>query len=275
MSSKHKFKTPGGANKYYRAKFIYNNTIGVVFQMWLDLAFKDRELIISGVEDKTIATYWHDVLTDLNVERLLPAFMTDMLVQGRFAAHMIRDEAKKRWTDIVPLDPDYYSVQLGGPTGTQIIIQASEESREWATSTDPRCVEQRADIDPNLLELMASGEPIPLDPKSTLFMARRIVPTDFYGTSVLAALEEEDYESAKRLVYKLQAYRNPLALKLRNELTTYIVYQKVILPIATEHGYPMPTIEWSKVGVKPYMEMQWEALETLGWPEYERKELAL
>jgi len=57
--------------------------------------------------------------------------------------------------------------------------------REWATMSDPRAVEQRMQTDPVFVNMLAAGQPIPLAPENTMFLARQVFGTDVYGTSYL------------------------------------------------------------------------------------------
>lgn len=266
------FNTTLEANKYYKDKLLYNKTLDVILSLWVDLAFKNRDFLISDVGDTKASTFWFEALDAINIERILPLFMMDLMVQGRFAANMVFDEAKGYWTQVVQLDSDYYSLRFS-PLGTQpkLALHTTKQEQWWATTNEPRVVEQRVNVDPKLIELLAKGEPIVLEPENTLFMARKAHGTDFYGTSVLANLEEEDYESPERLAYKLHAFHNPLAIELRNDLTEYVVRQKILLPLSRKHNYPMPKVGWTKGG-NSYMGIQQKAMEEIGCPLYTEDE---
>jgi len=253
------FTTVQEVNKYYR-NMVQTSLAGTVVEMWRDLAFQDKHLVLSGVPDEKSAMFFHDAVKECEIERHLPALCADYLVFGRLAAHLVYDVIKGYWGACIILDHDYYSIKLFPFSAEPVIsVESTEQQQEWASSTDSRVVEQRKNLDPTLVTQMARGEAVQLKPMNTLFLARKCFASDFYGTSWLANVRE-DVDPAKpaELLYKLRVHVAKLcgdqnlqehyveaAARLRDRICDYVFYKKMFPFLAKQHGYKLtPTVEW-------------------------------
>jgi len=180
---------PQTQNKIFRNLIMFDPIAGPTTEYWRDLAFS-QNVILSGINDSEILQFYQDAIYASGVIPMMPMLLSDYLTFGRFVFHMIMDERLGYWTETIPHDLDYVSIKVSPiPSLDPVIdIQPTEDMRAWAIASDPRIIDQRRDIDPVLVNLMAAGRPIPLAPENTMFLPRRVFSTDYYGTSYLTRI---------------------------------------------------------------------------------------
>ncbi len=274
------FSTVQEANRHYRDLLLHSHTVGLAIDLWRDLAFQGKELVLSGVPDQQSATFFCDAVEASGIEAQLPMLLTDYLVFGRFAAHLLPDVTQGYWTACIPLDLDYCSIRLFPSSGApQVCLETTPEQQEWASSTDLRAVAQRAELDPEMIQTLAKGERICLKPENTLFLARRVFASDFYGTSWLRNIGDAARMRPSEIFFKLQVHVAKLndesdfllhfveaAARLRDRICDYVFHEKMLPFLAKEHGYAVkPTIEWvDKKGAESPRSLVVRALERTG-----------
>ncbi len=177
---------PQTQNKIFRNLIMFDPIAGPATEYWRDLAFS-QNVILGGISDPKILQFYNDAIYASGIIPQMPMLLSDYLTFGKFVFHMLFDEGPGYWTEVIPHDLDYVSIRISPiPSLDPLIdIQPTQEHREWATSSDPRAVAQRMDVDPVLIALLAAGQPIPLAPENTMFLPRRVFSTDYYGTSYL------------------------------------------------------------------------------------------
>ncbi len=180
---------PQTQNKLFRQIIDFDPVAGPTTEYWTELAFGEH-VILSGVQDDKILKFYNDAIEASGVEALMPSMLGNYLIYGNVVFHMNMDESLGYWDSIVIDDPDTVHVQVSPfPKQPPIIdLQPRKEYMEWATSQDPRIIEQRRQQDPALIALMASGQSIPLAPENSMFMPRRAYADDHYGTSYLTRI---------------------------------------------------------------------------------------
>lgn len=185
-------------NKLFREIFTFDAIVGSAVEYWKDLCFSDR-VILTGVDDPEILQTYIDATDASGIVPMMPLLLQDYLVLGRFVYHMIYDNGPGYWTQVIPHDLDYVTIQPALVPGEDPLIdlQPTADQRKLATSKDPRLVEQRSRLDPELVKFMAAGKQIPLAPENTMFLPRMLTSTDRIGTSYLTrVLMFKVYESA-------------------------------------------------------------------------------
>lgn len=176
-------------NKIFRNIIMYDPVAGPATEYWRDLAFS-RYLRLGGIEDNKILQFYEDAIEASGIAGKMPWLLNDYLTFGRVVAHFVMDDRAGYWNQVVLQDPDFAEIIVSPfPAEDPVInIQPNNEHRDWAVSRDPRIMEQREKYDPEVIKLMAHGEPYPLPSEHTLFMPRRAYGTDEYGTSYLTRI---------------------------------------------------------------------------------------
>jgi hypothetical protein len=180
---------PQTQNKLWRQIVTMDPIAGPATEYWKDLAFGEK-VILSGLDDDKAEQTYYDAIEASGIEPVMPDLLGNYLEYGSFVYHMIMDEAMGYWNETIVDDLDFCSIKVSRiPSQPPIIdLQPTQEDIEWATDPDPRLKEQRMEVDPVLVKLMAAGQPIPLSPENTMFMARKADANDHYGTSYLTRI---------------------------------------------------------------------------------------
>lgn len=185
-------------NKLFRQIVTFDAIVGSAIEYWKDLAFSER-VILSATDDPKIDQFYQEAIEASGITGIMPMLLHDFLVFGRFVFHMLYDSRLEYWTRVIPHDLDYLHIDVSPIPGMEPLIDLlpNAQQRAWAVSKDPRAVEQRSQIDPAIVKLMAAGKQIPLDPEDTMFLPRMAFSTDRIGTSYLTrVLMFKVYESA-------------------------------------------------------------------------------
>jgi hypothetical protein len=176
-------------HKIFRNLLMFDAIAGPAIEYWRDMAFGNN-ILLSGISDEKVLRFYQDAIDACGITTQMPMLLSDYLAFGKFVFHMLMDESRGYWTETIPHDLDYVSIKVSPiPSMDPLIdLQPNQEHRDWAISPDPRVQQQRSQIDPVLVKLMAAGQPIPLAPENTMFLARRVHSTDYYGTSFLTRI---------------------------------------------------------------------------------------
>ena len=185
-------------NKMYEEIATFDPIVSPTLEYWKDLAFSE-DINVSGVVDSYQKQFFEDALYASGIIPLMPELLHDFLTFGKFVAHLLYNDDLNYWDGVIAHNLNFLSIQYPEtPGGNAIIdIQPTAEQRAWATSKDPRVVEDRMKIDPVIVKLMAAGKQIPLHPDNTIFLPRRAFSWDCKGSSYLnRVLIFKVYESA-------------------------------------------------------------------------------
>ena len=180
---------PQTQNKLWRQIITMDPIAGPATEYWKDLAFGEK-VILSGIDDEKAEQVYYEAIEASGIEANMAPLLGNFLQFGSFVFHMIMDEAAGYWNEIIVDDLDFCSIKVSRvPSQPPVIdLQPTQEDIEWATDQDPRLKDQRMEIDPVLVKLMAMGQPMPLAPENTMFMARKADANDQYGTSYLTRI---------------------------------------------------------------------------------------
>lgn len=180
---------PQTQHKIFRNLIMFDPIAGPAVEYWRDLAFS-QNVILSGISDERVLNFYQDAIYASGILPMMPMLLSDFLAFGKFVFHMLYDESRGYWTETIPHDLDYISISVSPiPSLDPLIdLQPTQEAQAWATSPDPRVIEQRHGMDQHLVSMMAAGQPIPLAPENTMFLPRKVFATDYYGTSFLTRI---------------------------------------------------------------------------------------
>lgn len=173
-----------GQNRLWRWIFLRGNVEGPTVDLYKELPWSD--FILKGIEDEQVLQVFQDSADALHLDMALPELCGEYLVMGRFIAHLLMDESKGYWTDMVIHDPDYAKVGTIPITNMdpKVDLLPSPAMRAFISSADPRDVAARRRISPEVISLIAGNRSIPLSPENTIYLPRKAGPNDYIGTSL-------------------------------------------------------------------------------------------
>jgi intein/homing endonuclease len=145
--------------------YLTDGVIGPALDFYREVPF--GPVILSGVKDARRLRLYNDCLDALNVQRFLPYLAGDILVSGRNIIHLVMNERRGYWTELISHMTQHVQIQPSPILGQNptIDLMVPPEYQRWAASTDPRVVDQHQSVDPELLQMLAAGRVIPLDPE--------------------------------------------------------------------------------------------------------------
>ena len=172
-------------NKLVRLIYLTDPVAGPAIDFYREVPF--GQIALGGIRDEKRLQFYTDALDALKLERHTSYLAGDILVDGRLIVHLLLNESKGYFTDLIVHDSDFVEIQHSPIQGEDPLIDliVPEDYRIWATSADPRIKMQRAKLDPRLVKLMAAGAAIPLSPANTIFVPRKMSANDHTGTSLI------------------------------------------------------------------------------------------
>lgn len=175
-----------GLDLLFRRMYLRDPVIGPGVDIIANLPWSDYTL--AGVKDKGIIKIYEDSLDALQLPLLLPDATRDHLVIGRNIMSVIFNERKGIFSGVVPHDPDFIRVSPMPVYGFDPLcdFKLSPGFRKFLTSPDPRAQDARQSLPPDFLQAANSNQGfLPLDPISTIYLARKASQHDQVGTSLL------------------------------------------------------------------------------------------
>lgn len=175
-----------GLDLLFRRIYLRDPVIGPGIDIMRNLPWSDFSL--AGIEDKAILKIYEDTMDALQIPLLMPDITGDHLVIGRNIISLIFDERKGIFSGVVPHDPDFIRVSPLPVFGFDPLcdFKLSPGFRKFLLSTDPRAVDARRSLPAAFLQAAQSNQGfLPLDPVSTVYLARKASQHDQVGTSLL------------------------------------------------------------------------------------------
>lgn len=175
-------------NRIVRLIYLTDPVAGPAIDFYREVPF--GPVVLGGIKDEKRLQLYNDALDALRIQRHLPFLAGDILVEGRLCVHMLLNESKGYWQEMIVHDSDYVLVEPSPIVGEEptIDLMVPPQYQRWATSGDPRVIAQRKKLDNRLVRLMAAGATIPLSPANTIFVPRRMSAGDTTGTSLLVRI---------------------------------------------------------------------------------------
>jgi len=124
----------------------------------------------------------------LNVQLLMPDLTYEFLVLGKNISSLIFDQRRGIFSGVVPHDPDFIKITPLPVYGfdPKCDFTLSPGFKKFLQSTDPRDMDARRALPPAFLDAASKQQGfLPLDPISTIYLARKAAPNDSIGTSLL------------------------------------------------------------------------------------------
>lgn len=175
-----------GLDLLFRRIYLRDPIIGPGIDIIKNLPWS--EFTLSGVKDKAILKIYQDTMDALNIPLLMPDVTGDHLVIGRNIVSLIFDERKGIFSGIIPHDPDFIRVSPLPVHGFDPLcdFKLSPGFRKFLMSTDPRAMDARRSLPPTFIQAAQAQQGfLPLDPVSTIYLARQASQHDRVGTSLL------------------------------------------------------------------------------------------
>ncbi len=177
-----------GQNRLWRYIYLRDTVGGPRVDIVKELAYSDFTL--TGVKDKAKLKIYEDAKDAVKLPSWLPEISGERLVMGRVVVHMLMDESKGFWTDLVIHDPDYLQISAIPISGAdaKIDLLPSPALRQFMLSRDPRDIKARARLSNETIALVLANRTIPLNPENTAFLKRRGSPNDHAGVSLYSRM---------------------------------------------------------------------------------------
>ena len=208
-----------GLDKMFRLLY-HRDIAGTIVDLMAELMWGEFDLM--GVKDPAILKIYQDSIESCDVQTLNPMFTRQYCVLGKFVSSFIFDSQRGIFRDIAGYDPDFLRLTPIPIRGfdPKIDLIPSPALRSFVHSMDPRDIDARKVFPDSFIEAvraaaggsggggygggspmgfsnygMAAGNNpgaqmpgLPLDPVNTLFVARRVFPHDYIGTSLFTRL---------------------------------------------------------------------------------------
>lgn len=175
-----------GLDMLFRRIYLRDPTIGPGIDLIKNLPWSDYNL--DGIEDKAIRDVYEDCMDQLQIQALMPDVTGDFLVIGRNVLSLIFDSRKGIFSGVIPHDPDFIRVTPLPVYGFDPLCdyKISPAFKRFLNSADPRIMDARKALPPAFLDAANKEQGfLPLDPVSTIYLARKASQHDSVGTSLL------------------------------------------------------------------------------------------
>ncbi len=177
-----------GINQMLRRIHHRHPIVGPVIDSYASLPWSEFD--ITGVEDPEIRRFYEEAFQMFTPE-VLTEIAKEFLIIGRFCASLSFNRDKGYFDNYLPFDPDFLDIYPVPYRGFDPIInvRASPAQIQFHMSNDDRVKLYKSLLPPtfvNTFKDMTAGGSKPLQPFSTLFIARRTSPIDHVGTSMLS-----------------------------------------------------------------------------------------
>lgn len=174
-------------NRYWRLIFKTDPIIGSVIDMFAEMLCSNVELTGEGVTGEIKRSY-EDMINSTKILSLFQYFIKEFLVVGEVIPHLIFDERKGIWTDILFHNPDQVNVLSSPFMNMEPVLEfmPDESLRNFANSKNPQVLEYLSNIPDDILSSILTGNNIPLNTKMNVsFIARKLFPYDVRGSSII------------------------------------------------------------------------------------------
>jgi hypothetical protein len=169
-----------------------------------------------------VEKFFSQMIEEIDLMNMAVLAAQEFWILGEAFIYGELDEAAGKWSRLMILNPDYVNVQRSVIAAEPIIsLRPDENLRRVVTGNQPADLQQRKQLDPNIIEHVRKNQNIPLNNFYVHHMARRISPYEIRGTGLVVScfralmlwdkLRESKYAQADNMV-------NPLTLvKIGNQ----------------------------------------------------------
>lgn len=177
-----------GLHQLWRRIYLRDPIAGPAVDFWRELPWSDYTL--TGIEDRSQLKVYEDCLNALKIQNWLPDISSEFLALGKVCIHFLWNADKGYWDDLIIHNPDHIEVAKSPVINAPIKVdlKPTDEHLNFVNSTDPRDVAARKELDPAVIRLLAANQPIPLDPKNTIYLPRKAFAYDTDGISIYSRI---------------------------------------------------------------------------------------
>lgn len=177
-------------NRYWRMYYKTDPAVGAVIDMFAEMLCSDFTITGEGVTGE-IKRSLEEMVHKTKIISMFQYFIKEFLVVGEVVPHLIFDEQKGIWTDLLFHNPDQVNVLSSPFMNMEPILEfiPDESLRDFAQSKNPQVLEYLANIPQDILSAILTGQNIPLNTQMNVsFIARKLFPYDIRGTSIMPRL---------------------------------------------------------------------------------------
>ena len=142
--------------------------------------------------NKKVEQFFNTMIEDIDLMNVCIQAAQEFWLLGEAFIFAELDQRQGKWSRLMIQNPDYIvvkpSVQANEPL---ILLRPDENLRRIVFSNRPADIQQKAQINPTIIEHVKRGENIPLDPMYISHIARKISPYEQRGTGLPVACFRE------------------------------------------------------------------------------------
>lgn len=166
--------------------------------------------------NKEIEKFFNDMIEEIDLMNICVQIAQEYWLLGEAFVYAELDESKGKWSRLLIQNPDYMVVKRSVIANEpSIMLRPDENLKKIIFSNKPSDLEQRKQLNENIIDSVKRGENIPIDNFFISHLARRISPYEIRGTGLPVCifrqlilfdkLRESKYSQADNMV-------NPLTL---------------------------------------------------------------
>lgn len=184
-------RQPTQLHMMFRKIYLRDAIAGTVVDLFSNLPWGKSWDLIFNTDDPKIRQMYLDMMDGIDIWSQLPMLSREIQIIGRIIGSLSFNERLGHWDALVPVDPDFAMIEPMPLVGVKPLIDvlSTPAWRNFARSTDPRIVELKSRISPQVLDMIQNQSGyIPLDPLNTLWVARKVNHYDHIGTSLFTRI---------------------------------------------------------------------------------------
>lgn len=137
-------------------------------------------------EDPKVQQFFETMSEELDLMNICVQIAQEYWTLGESFIYADLDESAGKWSRLLIQNPDYMVVKRSVIANEPIIsLRPDENLRRICTSNKPSDIQQRQQLEKNIIEHVRRGENIPFSNFFVSHLARRISPYEIRGTSLL------------------------------------------------------------------------------------------
>lgn len=186
-------------NRYWRLINKTDPVIGSVIDMFAEMLCSDIDISGEGVTGE-IKRQYEEMIQSTQIISMFQYFIKEFLIIGEVIPHLVFDETKGIWTDLLFHNPDQVNVMSTPFMNMAPILDfiPDESLKSFVQSKNPQVLEYLSNLPEDILSSILSNNSIPLNTQMNVsFIPRKLHPYDVRGTSIMPRLWQiYMYESA-------------------------------------------------------------------------------
>ena len=107
-------------NKIFKTIYMTHPVCGPSIDFYREVPF--GRILLGGVEDEKRLAFYEEALESIKLIRNFPFMASDLLVVGRLISHLIWDETKGNFSDMIIHDSDWVEIKPSPIAGQEALI---------------------------------------------------------------------------------------------------------------------------------------------------------